>query len=55
MEMSKDELISTISNQSRYGEELDKCLTKYNCKNTQEITEEQLQEYIVSQHLEVTK
>lgn len=53
--MSKDEMIHIISNQSQYAEELDKCLTMYGCSNTQEITEEQLQEYIISQHLEVSK
>lgn len=53
--MSKEEMIHIIPNQSKYAEELDKCLTLYGCSNTQEISEEQLQKYIVSHHLEVTK
>jgi len=52
--MTKNQMIHLISKQSEYGEILVKCLDKYGCSNTQEITPEQLSEFIKNNNLEVS-
>ena len=50
--MTKNQMIHLISRQDRYGEMLIACLDKYGCSNTQDITPEQLSEFIKNNNLE---